>query len=72
MRLTVELRRRAKCDEELAAVGIFAGIAHCNLRGRRITRSGLIWGTATLTTPRSVNFCCSPAFSSLKVPPQML
>jgi hypothetical protein len=27
---------------------------------------------APLTTPRSVNFCRSPAFSSLNVPPQML
>ncbi len=27
---------------------------------------------ALLTTPLSVNFCSSPAFSSLNVPPQML
>jgi hypothetical protein len=29
-------------------------------------------GLDALTTPLSVNFCCNPAFSSLKVPPQML
>jgi hypothetical protein len=70
---TVELRSRAESDEELAAVGILSGITHSNLQRRRVRQAvGGARRQGLLTTPLSENFCCSPAFSSLKVPPHML